>query len=218
MLLNANDIVKKMKTALKVTSNKQLAEKLGVKPNTISSWKQRDSVDYKLLMDTAIKYNINLDAIFTDNFYDDKNKNKLATPFISAPYIHQYTIGLISDLSVFPCVYFTKVDTPTRIFQVPSNNMEPLIHQNAFVACQYIAPEKLYENALVVFISRKKGFFINRISRIFEDHVVLENEKYNPMLNDRYLKFHLKDADETWVIDTVGYMINNSKVWEWNFD
>ena len=216
MLLNANNIIENLKKVLNVKSNKELAIELGVKPNTISSWKQRNSVDYKLLIELSCKKKFDINYLFKGETASTQHQEIKPTPYIPIRYIHQYTIGLINDISLMPSINFSKTNIPTRIFQVPTNNMEPLITQNGYVACQEISAQDLYEGALVVIVSRKKGFYLNRISRITGDKVILENERHNTLLKNRYIKFNLRDADEIWNIDSIGYIVNKTNIWSWD--
>src|SRR6476620_5359325 len=61
---NANLILQKLKFALKVRTDIELSEILNVKPNTISSWKKRDTLDYSGIIAICELYEIDLNDIF----------------------------------------------------------------------------------------------------------------------------------------------------------
>ncbi len=62
---NAKKILRRVKEALGVTTDAELAARLGVVHGTIGSWKSRDTLDYKLLIDTTLEAGANLHWLFT---------------------------------------------------------------------------------------------------------------------------------------------------------
>ena len=48
-----------------MTTDAELAARLGVVHGTIGSWKSRDTLDYKLLIDTTLEAGANLHWLFT---------------------------------------------------------------------------------------------------------------------------------------------------------
>jgi hypothetical protein len=69
---NANLILDKLKTELKLSTDLALANYLGVNPSTISTWKSRNTVDYALII--AKCKNIDLNWIFLHNANNDYRK------------------------------------------------------------------------------------------------------------------------------------------------
>ncbi len=67
---NAIFILNRLKNSLSIDSDIKLAAYLGVKANTISSWKSRDSLDYQLIIAKCEENNIDLNFIFLN-----KNQN-----------------------------------------------------------------------------------------------------------------------------------------------
>ncbi|TVR29679.1 MAG: hypothetical protein EA390_09385 [Balneolaceae bacterium] len=57
---NVTSILARLKDELNLQKDVDLAEFLGVAQNTISAWKKRDSVNYELIFDKVIPYNIDL--------------------------------------------------------------------------------------------------------------------------------------------------------------
>ena len=47
---SAIDILEKLKKIYKFDNDSQLARFLGIRPNTLSTWKSRDTIDYKLII------------------------------------------------------------------------------------------------------------------------------------------------------------------------
>lgn len=63
-LHNANLILERLSEVLEVRTDKALSEVLNVKPNTISSWKSRNSIDYPLVIALCEERGINLNWLF----------------------------------------------------------------------------------------------------------------------------------------------------------
>jgi DNA-binding Xre family transcriptional regulator len=209
--LNANLILIKLKKALKITSDKQLSEFLNIKPNTISTWKKRDSVDYKIIIAICELYEIDLNEIFYDSGnHFDKNKNYLTdTPLICREIQFQYCVDSSSILDSLPKYNFPFIRSESsRVFQVLSNNMFPIIDENSFVICEEIEREQIQENSLVVIVSKSKGLFINRIhtSHKSKDVYLLSSE--NTFFET--IRLEKEAINEIWLIKGIlSYNVTN---------
>ena len=62
---NTKEILDRLKKALNVRTDTDLAKYLGVKQNTISTWKSRNSFDYKLIFSICDENNIDIDWLLT---------------------------------------------------------------------------------------------------------------------------------------------------------
>lgn len=209
--LNANLILTKLKKALKINSDKQLSEFLNIKPNTISTWKKRDSVDYKIIISICELYEIDLNEIFYDSVnHFDKNKNYLTdTPLICRQIQFQYCVDSSSILDSLPKYNFPFIRSEsTRVFQVLSNNMFPIIDENSFVICEEITKDQIQDNSLVVIVSKSKGLFINRIhnSHKSKDFYLLSSE--NSFFET--IKLEADVINEIWLIKGIlSYNVTN---------
>ncbi|MBX6962563.1 hypothetical protein EX229_22820, partial [Providencia rettgeri] len=54
-------IIDRLKSVLNVTTDAALCRALDVSPQTLSSWKLRDSIPYAICVDISIKQNVSLD-------------------------------------------------------------------------------------------------------------------------------------------------------------
>jgi phage repressor protein C with HTH and peptisase S24 domain len=62
---NANAVLIRLKEALSISTDKALADRLKVKANTLSSWKDRDTLDYPMLIAVCEEEGINMRWLFT---------------------------------------------------------------------------------------------------------------------------------------------------------
>ncbi len=178
---NANFILKKLKKSLKITTDIQLSEILNVKPNTISTWKKRNTIDYKLIISICELYEIDLNQIFSENtkLTSSSDFSSSETPLISKEQQFQYCIDKEDVLEHLPKYHFPFIKTEGSVlFQVSSNNMSPIVEENSFAICEIGDLKTVNDNSLVIIISKSKGFFINKIfkSTSTKDMYMLTNE------------------------------------------
>lgn len=209
--LNASLVLNKIKKALKISSDKQLSEILNIKPNTISTWKKRDTLDYRIIISICELYEIDLNEIFYDSGnHFDKNKSYLTdTPLICREIQFQYCVDSSSILENLPKYNFPFIRSESsRVFQVLSNNMFPIIDENSFVICEEISREEIQENSLVVIVSKSRGLFINRIHRSHKspDIYLLSND--NSFFET--IKIESDAINEIWLIKGIlSYNVTN---------
>ncbi len=198
---NANLILKKLKKSLKISTDIELSEILNVKPNTISTWKKRNTLDYNCIISICELYEIDLNYIFSNGISNKNNSNYYSceTPLVSSEVQFQYCIDKSNIMDSLPKYNFPFVkNTDSKMFQVSSNNMYPVIELNSFVICELTDIDSVKENSIVVVVSKTKGFFINRISKNSNDKDVFifnnENNFYNSIL------FNRTDITEVWLV------------------
>jgi transcriptional regulator with XRE-family HTH domain len=198
--LNANLILKKLKKSLKISTDIQLSEFLNIKPNTISTWKKRNSLDYASIISICELYEIDLNEIFFEqkNSKKDYGNYSSETPLVSREVQFQYCIGAAGILESLPKYNFPFVRAEeTRAFQVLSNNMFPIIEENSFAVCESCEIATLPEASLVVIVSKAKGLFINRIYKSDKpDIFTLKSE--NTFFNN--VAVHVTEINEIWLI------------------
>lgn len=200
---NANLILKKLKKSLKISTDIELSEILNVKPNTISTWKKRNSLDYSCIISICQLYEIDLNYIFSNENANKANGNySCETPLVSSEIQFQYCVDKASVMDNLPRFNFPFIrNYDTKIFQVSSNNMYPVIELNSFVICELSDIDNLQEDSIAVIISKKKGFFLNRVSKNSNDADTFlfnnENSFYNSIV------FNRSDINEVWIVKGV---------------
>ena len=206
---SALEIINRLKSYLKIRTDIQLSEFLNVRPNTISTWKKRDSVDYNSIIKICELYEIDLNEIFL-------NRKKKAdftreTPLVSREVQFQYAAGTDKEalLDILPKYQFPFVCHDNSIaFQVVGNNMFPVIEENSYVICEEMDFESIVDNTAVVVVSQQKGLFINRIHHVRNaaDTFLLTNE--NEFYKD--LTIRRSEITEIWKIcGVLSYDLHN---------
>ncbi len=207
---NASLILKKIKKSLKITTDIQLSEFLNIKPNTISTWKKRNSLDYAALISICELYEIDLNEIFFEKENLKKGNNYSSeTPLVCRETQFQYCVGG-GNVENLPKYNFPFVRAEnTRAFQVLGNNMSPLIEENSYVVCELADLNEIPENSVVVVVSKSRGLFINKFGKGDAPNTyVLRSEKefFNPVTLSG------DEINEIWLIKGIlSYGINKEQ-------
>lgn len=200
-------IIERLKKSLKIKTDLELSDFLNIRPNTISTWKNRDSVDYDSIISICELYEIDLNLIFLDR--KEAHLQSSGTALVCKEVQFQYCDqeNAASLIEVLPRYNFPFAASKySRAFQVSSNNMFPVIDENAFVIGERIELEDVVDNSVAVVVSAEKGFFINRIcfSKANRKEFILSSE--NEFYPDTKISF--KEIREIWtVIGVLSYDI-----------
>lgn len=198
---NAINVIDRLKTLLKITTDIELSEFLNIKPNTISTWKKRDSLDYDSIIAICELYELDLNKVFLGK-KGIANYEK-ETPLVCRETQFQYASGIDGPilLDILPKYHFPFIGENSRAFQVVGNNMFPIIEENSFVICEKVEIEDIVDNTILVVVSKTKGLFINRVARsqYNNNNFILTNE------NDFYNDINLKSSEisESWSVSGI---------------
>jgi len=196
----AKNIINRLKQNLKVQTDTRLSEILNIKPNTISSWKKRNTLDYSKIIEKCIELNIDLNQIFNEN-NSNSTPGKL-TPIVSKDMIYQYTSGkLKNSMDILPTMKFPSLENKESIaFQIDKSFIEINSAKDCFAICEKITPSEIKDGNFVVIISNKLGFFVTKIactSSDVKESVILIKDK-SPFNKD--IPVSIKDIDELWKV------------------
>lgn len=173
---NASLIIKKLKKFLKIKTDLELAEILNVKPNTISSWKKRNSLQFENIISLCKKYKIDLNELFYadyEMFRVQKNKHAKDVKLISSELHFQYLLDPDRTTASLPSYCFPFSDDVEIAFQVISENMMPTIRVSSYVICKRVNLEQLISLEIYVVILKEKGLFVMRYKKRSIDGTLL---------------------------------------------
>ncbi|MBF7093251.1 helix-turn-helix domain-containing protein [Flavobacterium sp. ALJ2] len=202
--LNANLTLKRLKKALQINTDIELSKLLNIKPNTISTWKKRDTLDYNAIISICNLYEIDLNKILSEN----PKKNEIGnivlnnTPLIKREIQFEYCLGNEDLLNSLPKYHFPFIQSKiSRAFEIVSNNMKPTINANSFVVCEITDIKTIEENAIVVIISKTKGLIINRVinNSPLENNFTISND--NTFF--RNTTIDPEDIKEIWAVKNI---------------
>jgi transcriptional regulator with XRE-family HTH domain len=72
---DANKIIYQLKIILNLSTDLELANFLNISPTTLSTWKSRNSIDYKMIINLCDEHNIDLNKLFLDKEILIKSQN-----------------------------------------------------------------------------------------------------------------------------------------------
>ncbi|THF52865.1 MULTISPECIES: helix-turn-helix domain-containing protein [Flavobacterium] len=199
----AKSILTRVKKVFKIKTDAQLAELLNIKPNTISSWKKRNTLDYESIIAQCNKANIDLNEIFLGN--ENFNFKKKTTPIITKEMLFQYTTGDLNlERSDIPTINIPFLQQKrSMVFQVNTSEMEPDIKENTFVICEEASANDIASNSYAVLISKEKGLYMSKVlqNETDESQLTLISRKESIFSAKNEIK---KDKiDEIWKIKGV---------------
>ncbi|WP_430908421.1 helix-turn-helix domain-containing protein [Maribacter sp. 2-571] len=86
--INVKLVLKRIKEELGISKDLELCERLGVKQTTFSSWRSRETIDFRLVLEFAHRESLNLEYVL---FGTQKKDNTTTEAFLSL------LVQLVSD-------------------------------------------------------------------------------------------------------------------------
>lgn len=200
----AKKILCRLKERLKIRTDTELSLILEVQPNTISSWKKRNTLDYSLIIGICKLYKIDLNELFYGE--ESIKAETIKVPMVTKETLHEYTNGQIDDLTDLPQYSLPFINnSQSRIFQVNSNNMFPVLEEDSFAICEKIKIQSIKNNSILAIVSKKKGFFIGRVEET-NDALLIFNDN---LKNVKPVTLKLEMVSEVWeVIGCINYNVD----------
>lgn len=188
---HASVIIKKLKSSLNIKTDLELAQILDVKPNTISSWKKRNSLQFETIIGLCKEHKIDLNELFYSDysvFKAQKNKNSKEVRLVSSELHFQYLLDPEKTLAQLPHFNFPFIEDVEIGFQVISENMTPTIRVSSFTICKPVTLEQIIPLEIYVLILKKKGLFVMRFKKVTAEGLLMfvsDNSTFDTTLVDR---------------------------------
>ncbi|WP_430615272.1 helix-turn-helix domain-containing protein [Flavobacterium sp. JP2137] len=202
-MLDTNIILKRLKSLLNVKTDLQLSKILKVKPNTISSWKKRNSMQFESVVDVCEIHNIDLNELLyginklRPQYNSAEGDDKTGVKMITSDMQFQYVLESNKILPTLYSYHFPHMEQCEVAFQVISENMLPTIRVSSFVICQKAQVQNLVEGAVYVLVDFHKGIFVHRFKSLLNaDELLFTND--NSFFNDKI--FRKENVGELWEV------------------
>ncbi len=200
-MLDTNIVLKRLKSHLNVKTDLQLSKILKVKPNTISSWKKRNSMQFESVIDVCEMHNIDLNELLYGvnklraEYYAVEGKEKSGVKMISSDMQFQYVLESEKILPTLHAYHFPFLEQCEIAFQVISENMTPTVRVSSFAICQKANLLNLVEGNIYVLVDYHKGIFVHRFkSALNAEELLFTND--NSFFNDKI--FRKDSIGELW--------------------
>lgn len=186
-MLHANEIIKRLKQLLGYKTDLELAKLLDVKPNTISSWKTRDTLQFEKVIEICKKNKIDLNELFFANpnavFNVDLENRRVK--MISVDHHIEYFLNPEKCHATSPTCTFPTEEEIDTAFQIGAENMYPTIKVSSYVLTQRIQLEDIKAWHIYLLVVEGKGVLCYRFKRQTEDGELLfisDNTAYDNLL------------------------------------
>lgn len=188
-MLKSEEVINRLKNILGLKTDLELAELLSIKPNTLASWKVRETLRYDKIIQIGIKLKIDLNEIFLSNpnstVKDDLISRRVK--MISADHLFEYFIGPEKCLATSPCYYFPTDEDIDLAFQLGTENMSPTIKVSSYLLSKRINIEDVKSWNVYQLVVEKKGLLCCRFKRYNEFGALIfisDNPAYDPLILD----------------------------------
>lgn len=213
---NANYILDQLKVFLELKSDKDLSELLSVNPSTISTWRSRDTVDFKMLIAKCNEKGIDLNSVFgsMENRKDhpdarilvisaDKKgeENIIYVPEkAQAGYLNGF--GDKKFILKLPSYRLPGFNNMTfRMFEVAGHSMMPTLHSGDLVIGEYLEDYgKIKNDRVYVVICHELGVVVKRILTIPDDTSHIISNSDNKSGDYPSVRLSTKDIKEMWYV------------------
>ena len=194
--MDKSKIIREIKLHLGFKNDTELADFLGIKQNTLSTWKSRNTMDYDLIISKCDFIDANwlltgegkMLKSETTKTETSKEESVKGIPLVNATAIGGYGNNVFSfeerdvkDYYVIPKFKHKQVDF---MIEVEGSSMYPKYNSGDVVACRIIKERNFIQwNKTHVIATREQGILIKRIKPSDAPNSLLmvsDNESYDP--------------------------------------
>lgn len=169
-MLDANDVISRLKLLLGLKTDLELANLLEIKPNTLSSWKIRETVRYDRIIVICKKFKIDLNEVFLihPNSVYNVDLDDRIVKMISVDHHIEYFINPVKCLASSPSYVFPTEDEVDIAFQIGVENMFPTIKVSSYLLSKKIDLHEMKPWNIYVLIVENRGVLCYRFKRLTE--------------------------------------------------
>lgn len=174
-MLDANDVIRRLKQLLGFKTDLELANLLDIKPNTLSSWKIRDTMRYDKIIDVCKRHKIDLNELFLvhPNAVYNVDLDSRVVKMISVDHHIEYFLNPEKCLATSPACVFPTEEEVSIGFQIGVENMYPTIKVSSYVLSTKIQPSEMKPWHIYVLVLENRGILFYRFKRMLENETFL---------------------------------------------
>ena len=166
---SSSEVLTRLKVLLGVRTAKELASIFDLKPNTISSWKKRNTMCYAKVIEVCHQYNLDLNELFFSNYQNvsiDKSYRNI--PIIYIEDYLEYYLGMHSKAKKLKQIYVPKPVSFDIVIQVYTTVFEQTTAKLVYAFCKKAQYSDIEANQNYVFLLKNKGFQKYRVAQVDE--------------------------------------------------
>lgn len=179
---NATTVIRNLKKLLEIKTDLELSEILKVKPNTISSWKKRNSLQYEGIIELCKVHRIDLNELFLKDSSITQNNSflKKQVKMISLDHQFEYFLDPEKALRDAPKFVFPTTEEVDTAFQVATENMYPTLKVSSYVITKKINIKDIQAWHLYLFVVKGRGLMTYRFKRVLDNkHLLFISDNSN---------------------------------------
>lgn len=156
---SSEGVLTKLKVMLGVKSAKELARIFNLKPNTISSWKKRNTMSYSKIIEVCYQNQINLNELF----YSDYHQIEIDRGYTNIPIIYiddylEYYLNIAKNKRKLKQLYVPLQVNFDIVIQLYSNIIDHEELKLIYAFCKKTDFSQLVVEKSYVFLIKNKGF------------------------------------------------------------
>ena len=161
MSQNANNIIIRLKEELHISADKEICQLLDIKPNTLSTWKKRETLDFNKVIGLCEERNLDLNYIFFDERQssdiqkDDAFYNQVAD--------EENTLSCDSKIELISKFELINTNRNLAIFNSIKSE-HPSMQNKQLVVGQKVSKKQIKENELYIIEDSVNSFFIDELT------------------------------------------------------
>lgn len=162
-----NDVIRRLKQLLGYKNDQELAELLEIKPNTLSSWKIRDTLRYDKIIALCRRQRIDLNDLFLvfPNIGLNVDFEHRRVKMISVDHQIEYFLDPEKCSASAPLCAFPTEEAIDMAFQIGVNNMYPTLKVSSYVLSKRIDILEMKPWQLYLMVIKGKGILCYRFKR-----------------------------------------------------
>ncbi|QQU02253.1 helix-turn-helix domain-containing protein [Myroides odoratus] len=189
-MVQANEVITRLKQLLGYKNDLQLAEVLDIKPNTLSTWKKRETLAYDKIIEVCKKYKIDLNDLFLThpNSILNINLEDRRVKMISVDHHIEYFLNPEKCYGTSPSCVFSIAEEVDMAFQIGVENMFPTVKVSSYVLVKKIALQDILPWQIYVLVVENRGILCYRFKQytaegnlfLVSDNFAFENLEIRP--------------------------------------
>ncbi|MBB1151213.1 MULTISPECIES: helix-turn-helix domain-containing protein [unclassified Myroides] len=156
---SSSEVLTRLKVLLGVRTAKELAEIFDLKPNTISSWKKRNTMSYAKVIEVCHHFNIDLNELFFSDYQNlsiDKSYRNI--PIIYIEDYLEYYLSMHAKPKKLKQIYVPKQVGFEIVIQLYTTLKDQVNAKLVYAFCKKVQFADITMGENYVFLLKNKGF------------------------------------------------------------